>query len=69
MLTSCGNDWRVLPRLLSPRRRCIILWISSLASILRKEGQCALPVMPALDTDLNMDSGIRFSVKKGSLLE
>ena len=30
-----------------------------LASILRKEGQCALPVMPAMDTDLNMDSGFR----------
>ena len=28
----------------------------------RKEGQCALPVMPALDTDLNMDSGFRLVV-------
>ena len=35
----------------------------------RKEGQCALPVIPALDTDLNMESGFRFGVKQGSFLE
>ena len=35
----------------------------------RTEGQCSLPVMPALDTDLNMDSGFRFGVKEGSFLE
>ena len=32
-------------------------------------GQCALPVTPALDPELNIESGFRFGVKKGSFLE
>ena len=33
------------------------------------KGQCALPVTPSLDPDLNIESGFRFGVKKGSFLE
>ena len=33
------------------------------------QGQCALPAMPALDADLNIQSGFRFGVKQGSFLE
>ena len=32
-------------------------------------GQCGLPVTPALDPDLSVDSGVRFGVKDGSFLE
>ena len=33
------------------------------------QGSCGLPVSPALDPELNIDSGLRFGVKTGSYIE
>ena len=54
--------------------KCRELFIQSLVDLdnllnFFLKGQCALPVTPSLDPDLNIESGFRFGVKKGSFLE